>query len=382
MIESLFFSALCGKTNQDRVFIPSQSSEFLPIPAMSDHRSQLGSKISRTKYERCFYCEATPVVLIEYTNKKNRIDVSCNKKHRPSRKAPPDQPLCLLHFYTTDACRHVTASSISNNEQQKMIATIIDSMALQQQLPLQQELFAEAYLQIQQEIQDVIHQQQQVDCSVDGNRSDDPLAIITDLNQGGYNQSSRHLPPYDNLKSLVPRMKKVKVPNTSPEGGFLRHVPIPERIVQVQQQQIQHQKELIARMNRQSTDMNVGPTSNKSATSSKKSDSTDVTQRRKPTRSNVWNIISQEDRKNATATTTALTNHLSTVVVSDHTGQQHHDTSMVCSCGSTSVEVLSSNTNKSQDMTKAETWGNKDRHDEIINRYMCHHCGKSWNEVE
>ena len=62
--------------------------------------------------------------------------------------------------------------------------------------------------------------------------------------------------------------------------------------------------------------------------------------------------------------------------------QLHEDSSMTCTCGSTKVEVLSSNTNKSQDMTKAETWGNKDRHDEIIHRYLRHHCGKTWNDVE
>ena len=109
--------------------------------------------------------------------------------------------------------------------------------------------------------------------------------------------------------------------------------------------------------------------------------SIDVTQRRKPTRTNVWNIISQEDRKHAATTTSSIRPSSESDGLSP---QEHHhyDTSVTCTCGSANVEVVSSNTNKSQDMTKAETWGNKDRHDEIIHRYLCHHCGKSWNDVE
>jgi hypothetical protein len=335
--------------------------------------------------QRCFFCETRPVVLIEYTNsKRKRTDKRDNNNNNTNNnnthlKPPPHQPLCLLHFYTTNACRHVTASGYMNVSQQEQntIATVIDSIALQQQLPRQQELFAEAYLQIQQEIQDVLQQQNQepVEASTDQNRSDDPLAIITALNQGGYSHKSRSgtssYQPYDNIKSLLPRMKKVKPPNVFPEGGFLRHVPTPERIVQVQQQQIQQQQALIDRMN-ESTDTDAAVTKRKAVTST--NGTVDVTQRRKPTRTNVWNIISHEDRTHAATTSSSSSSNDPTTIL---------DASVVCSCGSsTSVEVLSSNTNKSQDMTKAETWGNKDRHDEIINRYLCHHCGKSWNDVE
>ena len=345
---------------------------------------------TQVHHQCCSLCQNSPVVLIEYSKKKTNDyrQREIRRKNQQNLKAAPNQALCLLHFYTTDACRKVSIGTNSELKEQHTTATIIGPNELQQQIPAQQELFAEAYLQIQQQIQDAMRQQQQEELSA--NHDDDPLAIITDLNKG-FNNIPRANQGYDRLKSLLPRVKKVKPHNPFPEGGFLRHVPTPERIIQVQQQQVQQQQELIARMNQSSasnsTNQNdVDPesiriaTNDKSKTSSHSTKTTDVTQRRKPSRANVWTVISQEDRKQAATTMTVRPTTESTdneVVV------PQYDTSVVCTCGSTAtVEVLSSNTNKSQDMTKAETWGNKDRHDEIINRYLCHHCGKSWNDVE
>ena len=358
---------------------------------MMNHKKRpLPETTTQSHHSCCSFCPATPVILIEYSNKKNdnhdRQHRNVRRGHHQNLKSPPNQPLCLLHFYTTDAC-HTINTNRDSKQQQYTTATILDSIAMQQQLPSQQELFAEAYLQIQQQIQDAIQQQQQQQqqevLAATTNVNDDPLAIITDLNNGYSNMNSpQKFQPYDSLKAFLPRRKKLNhTPPivASPEGGFLRHVPIPERIIQVQQQQVQQQKELIARMNQSSNEVNDDIINNKSRTSYRYIPNTaDATQRRKPTRTNVWNIISQEDRNHATTTTTSTR-----PLPDDVQQQQHlHDTSVVCTCGSTTVEVLSSNTNKSQDMTKAETWGNKDRHDEIINRYLCHRCGKSWNDVE
>lgn len=353
----------------------------------------------QSKYQCCSYCPATPVVLIEYsmTTKRSNDHRNSNNNHQ-SLKPPPQQPLCLLHFYTTDACREVSTNNNNNNtKDQCTTATIIDPIVFQQQLPPQQELFAEAYLQIQQQIQDAIQQQQLLSDSALENSNDDPLAIITDLNKGYSNNDipRKYQTAYDNLKSLRPRMKKVKHQNSKdncPEGGFLRHVPTPGRIIQVQMQQVQQQQDLIARMNQSNHQNDIqqdGTTSstlvfdntNKKTASSLKTVIPDLTQRRKPTRTNVWNIVSQDDRRVAASSATAATS-IHTTTLSDDNILQHENNSITCTCGSTTVEVLSSNTNKSQDMTKAETWGNKDRHDEIIHRYLCHHCGKSWNDVE
>jgi hypothetical protein len=54
---------------------------------------------------------------------------------------------------------------------------------------------------------------------------------------------------------------------------------------------------------------------------------------------------------------------------------------VTCTCGSQQVQIVSSNSNRNQDVSKAETWGIKDRHDEIVSRCVCAKCGKTWNEI-
>ena len=345
-------------------------------------------------HQYCSLCQSTPVVLIEYSNRTKTNDHAHQRTNRKRNiqhlKPPPNRPLCLLHFYTTDACRKVTTNIES--KEQCTTATIIDLSALQQQLPPQQEIFAEAYLQIQQQIHDAMQQHQRVE--TDGSpakNADDPLAIITDLNQGFFHNKHTSSPRRldHRWKSA---MKNVKPKQQCPDGGFLRHIPIPERIAQVQQEQLQQQKELIARMNQSDADyadQEVSIRHDKDQKIARPSSPVipDLTQRRKPKRTNVWNILSVDDRKQAAAVATlhepTFDKNSNNSDDSHHVAPPQYDTSIACTCGNTStVEVLSSNTNKNQEMTKAETWGNKDRQDEIIHRYLCHVCGKSWNDVE
>ncbi len=336
----------------------------------------------------CSFCESTPVVLIEYFNRKKTNDLAHQRTYRKRNiqhlKPPPNRPLCLLHFYTTDACRKV-ATNIESKEL-CTTATILDPSALKQQFPPQQELFAEAYLQIQQQIQDAMQQHQRVESDGSlGKNADDPLAIITDLNQGVFH--TKHSPRrYDHRWKAA--MENVKPQLQCPDGGFLRQIPIPERIAQVQQQQVQQQTELIARMNQSGGDSTDQESSFRHDADQKiafpsSSVIPDLTQRRKPKRTNVWNILSADDRKQAVAVATLHEPTLDNHDDNHHVAPPLYDTSIACTCGnSTTVEVLSSNANKNQEMTKAETWGSKDRQDEIIHRYLCHVCGKSWNDVE
>ena len=55
--------------------------------------------------------------------------------------------------------------------------------------------------------------------------------------------------------------------------------------------------------------------------------------------------------------------------------------STACSCGSTDVHANGNLTSRN-DVQKAETWGFKDRSDEVVMRYLCGSCGKTWNEEE
>jgi hypothetical protein len=51
-----------------------------------------------------------------------------------------------------------------------------------------------------------------------------------------------------------------------------------------------------------------------------------------------------------------------------------------CSCGSSNVRSMGNTTSRNQDLKKGETWGMKDRGEEVMFRYQCNGCGKMWNE--
>jgi hypothetical protein len=252
----------------------------------------------------------------------------------------PKEPLCLLHFYTTDACRQEPANKDD-------VAAVVDSAEFRKQLPKQQEMFAEAFLQVQREIQDAIMNSSTNSFSRANSTSDsDPLSIIVNLSQNSHKK--RKNPVSFRRKEL--RLQPL-------EGGFLRDIPIPERLLHVQQQQARQQQELIARMNQQSI-----PTE------------ANLTKRRAPSRTSVWQVLSNDDRKPAALH--ALSKNIMDSIADDILTDQ-----ITCACGNRQVQIVSSNSNRNQDMSKAETWGNKDRHDEIVSRYACARCGKTWNEV-
>jgi hypothetical protein len=147
-------------------------------------------------------------------------------------------------------------------------------------------------------------------------------------------------------------------------------VPIPERLQRTQQQQFRQQELLIARMNQQ-----------------KMRRVDDPTQRRQPSRQSVWNIM--EPRTSTTTGTKATTAAAAAAAAastrntdSDNGDHVVLDNDVTCSsCGAQRVETLFSNaSHRNQDMAKAETWGNKDRAGDIVTRYRCLQCGKTWNE--
>jgi len=224
------------------------------------------------------------------------------------------QLFCVLHYYTTSAAR-VDPSDVS----------IFDQEELDKQLPAIQELFADAFVQLQQELSEESAR------SFAANQHD-PLAILHDLNK-----KSRKKPS--------PKQEKKTEKNG---GGFLRDVPVPERLIRTQQQQAQQQKELIQRMKQASS-------------------KPDVSRRRKSSRKSIWNVVMEQagDTKKAPPLE----------VEAAH--------GAVCSCGSSNVELLDSHTSRrNQEMAKQETWGSKDRNDEVMVRYRCLTCGKTWNEEE
>ena len=235
-----------------------------------------------------------------------------------------------MHYYTTSASR-VDPSNIS----------VLDQSELEKQLPAMQELFAEAFVQLQQELSEESAR------SFAANQHD-PLAILHDLNK----KKSRKPPP-------KPASQKKKGDQNG--GGFLRDVPVPERLRRTQQQQAQQQKELIQRMNQASS----------SSSATKKPD---ISRRRKSSRKSIWNVVMEQQHNDGSRKVAPIDDS------SSRAAQQH---GMECSCGSSNVELLESHTSRrNQEMAKQETWGSKDRNDEVMVRYRCLTCGKTWNEEE
>jgi hypothetical protein len=257
---------------------------------------------------------------------------------RSNLKPPPAQPFCVLHYYTTSAVRSNPAG-----------VTIIDQTIVDEQLVPMQELFAEAFVQLQQELSE------QSARAFEKN-AHDPLAILHDLNK-----KRRKKPP-----SLSPA---AKAPNDQNEGGFIRDVPLPERLLRTQQEQAKVQAALTLRMNRAA----AGTT----ATTNDPRRSKDITKRRKTTRKSVWNVVMDEDANKSPGQDASNSSNPQPAL--PDLSLNH---GVVCTCGSHDVEMLGSNTSRSQDMAKAETWGNKDRADEIVTRYRCGKCGMTWNEEE
>ena len=52
---------------------------------------------------------------------------------------------------------------------------------------------------------------------------------------------------------------------------------------------------------------------------------------------------------------------------------------VTCSCGSTDIIDVGNVTSRNQ-CSKEEVWGGKDRVDDVILKYRCNKCGKSWQE--
>ena len=180
-----------------------------------------------------------------------------------------------------------------------------------------QDLFAQAFVELQQKLRDE---------SAKAFAAEDPLAVLTDLH---------HRP------KKPPPAKKPR--SDLGGGGFIRKVPLPERLLRAQQAQAREHQALQRRMDQ--------------------APKTDLSQRRKSSRKSIWNTVLEEPRRKPEAV----------VVVAE-------DTPPCTSCGSRNVQQLGSHTSRNQDVAKGEIWGTKDRGDDVMERYQCAQCGKIWSE--
>ena len=203
--------------------------------------SELGSRVNHIFDEvddgsldekLCWFCQQSRVAL--------RVKLP-HPRFPKSKKIT--RSLCLLHYYTTPTARIArtpigqitTVSSVSreNNRSdpgEQGDVEILDQKEFDSQLKPMQEMFADAFLQVQQEIAEA-------SARAFTTQQHDPLAILHNLNK----KSRRTL-------------KKPPVPSTSTldsnAGGFLREVALPERLIRTHEKQARLHRDMENRMQR------------------------------------------------------------------------------------------------------------------------------------
>ena len=248
---------------------------------------------------------------------------------------------CLTCYYTTSAVRQNPEKYVS----------ISDEAEQRKQLPAIQQLFSECFLELQQELEEEsvrsFQNQQQ-------HNNKDPLAMLN------FSSSTIKKRKSNTTKGRPPDPKKKREGDKN-DGGFLREITVPERLKKTQQEQEEqlkrsnHAATVARRASRQGNSRSVG--NNK---------------RRKGSGRSIWNLAMDQGRDGS----------LSTKAVSYKTASTNANLhNITCSCGSNNLHNFGNVTSRNQDARKGEIWGSGDRN-EVIYRYQCNSCGRTWNEEE
>jgi len=245
---------------------------------------------------------------------------------------------------------------------------------MSQQLPKVQELFAEAFLELQKDIGEESARAFQSTAT-----ADDPLALLLDStapasSQSAISRSFRRQNTGKNRINLSNKKKSIKQ-NDDLEGGFIREAVLPERLKKLQ--------------NPESFAMKYGKDSSvmpRKLSVTKSNATTTATKPSNPYKRkqnmNIWNqILDSNDGINESRKKTKTKwEDMEKEMISDITSGSNAS-SKTCSCGSTNVEIDGNVISRNNDcMTKGEVWGMKDRAETVVERCHCLACGKTWNE--
>ena len=266
----------------------------------------------------CNFCGKTPAALLV------KLPIVGRKKRAPT-------PYCLTCYYTTSAVR----------QNPEKYVEIRDPQEHERQLPNIQNIFSECFLELQQELAEE-------SARAFSRQKKDPLAMLS-------NPSRKKR----KLVGQAPDLMK-KQEGRAEDGGFLREVGLPEHLRKTQEEQRQLQHQQLVRMNQAAS----------AARRASRAQST-VNQRRKGSGKSIWNLAMDKGRDGK----------LSTKAENYKQTNNRDLLNVVCKCGSKDVQSFGNITSRNQEVRKGEIWGT-DRGEEVINRYQCNQCGKTWNEVE
>ena len=311
------------------------------VPVISKKRRSLSEKKGGDgKINLCNFCgKAAPALLI----------------YLPmlGRKKRAATPYCLRCYYTTSAVRQ-------NPEKYVVVA---DKEELANQLPAIQQLFSECFLELQQELEEE-------SVRTFTKQKSDPLAMLS-LPSSSASFSSKKRQKLVPNKGLAPDPNKKKEGKAN-DGGFLLDIDLPERLKRTQKEQQALQNQQLARMNHAASAARRASRTGGSNNGKRGiSTSASANKRRKGSGKSIWNLAMDKGKDGK----------LATIAESYKIAATETNTDVVCTCGSKDVRSFGNVTSRNQEVRKGEIWGT-DRGEEVINRYQCNQCGRTWNEVE
>jgi hypothetical protein len=309
---------------------------MLPV-ANKKSRPLTGRKGGDGRTSVCNFCAETPPALLIH------LPVLGRKKRAAT-------PYCLKCYYTTSAVR----------QDPEKYVTVVDKEEQANQLPAIQDLFSECFLELQQDLAEESARSFK-------KQKSDPLAMLSFSSASGSSSSSFSSKKRRKLvanKGQAPDPRKKKEGNVD-DGGFLRDIQCPERLKRTQKEQQELQNQQLARMNQAAS-------AARRASRGISSNNAIHSKRRKGSGKSIWNLAMDKGRDGK----------LSTVAESYNSSEANiHALNVACTCGSKDVRSFGNITSRNQEARKGEIWGT-DRGEEVINRYQCNKCGRTWNEVE
>ena len=299
-------------------FVGKQTKNTTNVNRNLQHRSKAAEANStRVKCSFCNHNQAVVMIQKSFTSKS----------------------YCLFHYYTTKACRIDTSKvrllddNITISRDGEILNKERNDDEFNLQLPYAQEIFRDAFTELQREIANEASKSFQSMVA----RGNDPLSILMDQ-------------PKRELKSKKPEgVKKLKNDiDDSNEGGFILQLQSPKekQLMEAQSQRI----ELAARE------------------SVEKIEHVNLYKRRKTSSKSSWHLVLNDDKNKNNNINRYKIDFASDVVKG-----------VTCSCGSQEIKSCGNITGRNNDVSKAETWGFK-RDNDVSSRYQCLRCNKIWNE--
>lgn len=264
---------------------------------------------------------------------------------------------------------------------------------INKQLPNVQHLFAEAFIDLQNEIGEESARVLQSAAN-----ADDPLAMLLDSSAPSQRRSSftsstafasrkrnknERADSSSQRRTLTKPSQRKEREDIHTEGGFIREAALPEKFRKLQ---TPNNSLDIPHSNNKHTAIR-----NQYQMKAANRMQSNPYQRKQAPRVSVWNQVldsnNQSKRNNNEATNNTTKNTTWEDMekemiqnITSSTSNNDNTSAFKCSsCKSTNIELSGNITSRNNDMMKGEVWGMKDR-EAVVQRCRCLNCGKIWNE--